>query len=77
MSAHACMGSMVHHSKRMLDEVEEMEEVSDALQDWLDMHRPESDRECVVANCLGASREPEALHRHLSAGGIKGRPQVD
>eukprot|EP00961_Rhodomonas_salina_P253132 3420814-Rhodomonas_salina.1 len=78
MSAHACMGAMV----------EEMEEVSDALQDWLDMHRGRSDPERVVANCLGASRgikfeleksweKQEALCRHLrlSAGGIKGRSQ--
>lgn len=33
-----------------------MDEVSDALQDWMTMHKRKSDRASVVANRPGASR---------------------
>eukprot|EP00961_Rhodomonas_salina_P138985 1870093-Rhodomonas_salina.1 len=56
MSAHARTSAMVHHRRHMLDEVEDMEEVSDALQDWMDMYKRRTDRQRVVTNRLGASR---------------------
>eukprot|EP00961_Rhodomonas_salina_P248099 3352789-Rhodomonas_salina.2 len=67
----------------MLDEVEDMDEESDAIQDWLDSHKRKSDREAMVTNRLGVSRgikfelekSWENLCRHLAAGGIKGKRQ--
>lgn len=38
------------------DEVEDMDEESDAIQDWLDSHKRKSDREAMVTNRLGVSR---------------------